>query len=37
MEAFEKTAPLEFADGSFVWLRRFRSPAVIPEHLLVFE
>ncbi|CAK0735256.1 hypothetical protein CVIRNUC_000551 [Coccomyxa viridis] len=37
MEAFEKTAPLEFADGSFVWLRRFRSPAVIPEHLLVFD
>ena len=37
MEAFEETVPLELTDGSFMWLRRFHSPASIPEHLLVFE
>ena len=37
LEAFQDVPPVELVDGSFLWVRRFESPAGIPDHLLVFE
>ena len=37
IEAFESIRPVELEDGSFLWVRRFESPAEVPEHLLVFK
>ncbi len=37
IEAFGSIQPTEVEDGSFLWLRRFESPAEVPEHLLVFK
>ena len=37
MEAFEDVMPMELDDGSFLWVRRFESPAEVPDHMLVFK